>query len=534
MGVKTKERIINLSTEKIIDLKLNETEEKVVEPEKKEKQKIKLTNISEAMDYLIFEVNDITKFKLIFKDNCPEFVKHFRKKGSVVNVVLKYIDLTKDLDTSEQQLINMSKTISYIVNSSVLKVNLLEKKEILNTINKVKCSLKKDKYSRASRKRINKYLDLLKHEINKFYPYDLLKNINYKYGINPNFNNQVLKQVQNTINDENKIYVDLRDKYIFTLDSFKNCNYEDALSFECLENGNYLLGVYIVDIYSYLKPNSILELEALNRGQTIYLPGLNIPMFPNSFNNQIILKKGKSKYVIANLFEFSSTYELVNFDIKRALITVADNKVNKKVENDLLKGKTFLEQDLFEKLLLLVDKISSQHPSIQTYHNIKETSKLYYKKQSQIIEYLMIYTNFQSALKYSKTEYPFLYRVNINNNTYYNNLKIDKTNKEIEKIINRLMEIPNKSFYSTENKGHHGLNLKMYAHTTTPLRNFASLENQKLIQDIIIDKKTFPDKEVYQLEDRLKLISELLNEKAKIIQGYSEEYLYQKQKGKRI
>ncbi len=493
-----------------------------------------IENMSQMIDYLVFDINDIKQFKIVFEKHKQEIIKQFKKNDKALSLVEKYIDYAKDEKISVHQLINMSKTISYIINSTSINIGPEERKEILKTLNNTQSRLSPKHYSSAERKRINKYINLLKESIKKQNPKNnQLNNLNYKYGISDTFSRQVIDELNNVVKSYDKPYVDLRNKYIFTIDTSKNCCYEDAMSFEKLPNGNYLLGVYIIDVYSYIQPEGLLEMEAFNRGRTIYLPGLNLPMFPEELVfNYLTLVKNKTKCVIANLFEFSPSFDLVNYDIKRAIVNIKDNKAYKEVEADLSAGKSILENDLFDKLLLLVNKIKQSNPSVKNYHTKKENNSCYSKNQSQIIEYLMIYTNQLNAEKYSKTQYPFLYRVNLDRYDYFKNLKIDTNSGTVQNVIDELKNIPNSSFYSTENKGHFGLNLKIYAHTTTPARNFAALQNQKLVQKIIIDKEQLTDAEVYNLKDKLDIISQALNEKDKIINGYTEEYMYLKRRKK--
>lgn len=503
-----------------------------VEPLEKKDEIIKIENLNELINYLVFDVNDIKRFKSILNKQKKELIKHFKNNNNTLKLVEQYIETVKDETVSTHQLINTSKTISYIINSDIIKISNKEKHEILRTLNVTCSKLSSKKYTNRERKKIRKYLTLLINDINKNnIKGNYLANINNKYGINEQFSSQVIEELDNVVKSYDKQYVDMRNKHVFTIDTSSNCCCEDAMSFEQLPNGNYLLGVYIIDVYSYINSGSLLELEALNRGKSIYLPGLNLPMFPTELvYDYLTLEKNKTKCVVANLYEFSSSFNLINHDIKRAIVNIRENRVYSEVEKDLNNGITILENDLFDKLLLLVEKIKHQNPSVKNYHTKKETNNNYTKNQSQLIEYLMIYTNHLSADKYSQTQYPFLYRVNLDPKSYYKNLKIDGQNEVVKNVIDELKSFPNKSFYSADNRGHFGLNLKTYAHTTTPTRNFSSLQNQKLIQKILIDKQRLSDSEVYELKDQLNIMSHMLNEKDKLINAYTEEYMYHRRK----
>jgi ribonuclease R len=81
------------------------------------------------------------------------------------------------------------------------------------------------------------------------------------------------------------------------------------------------------------------------------------------------------------------------------------------------------------------------------------------------------------------------------------------------------------STYSTTNVGHYGLNLNAYAHTTIPIRNYASLVNQRLIKRFIIDGHQISDELCYQLHDNLTIITKHLNERNELNDGYTDEYI---------
>src|SRR5699024_12472975 len=103
-----------------------------------------------------------------------------------------------------------------------------------------------------------------------------------KHGLKLDFPENVLNeaaQIPEQVTDaELNGRRDLRDKQIVTLDGADAKDLDDAVRDERLENGNYLLGVYIADVSHYVAEGYALDKEAYERGTSIYLVDRVIPM----------------------------------------------------------------------------------------------------------------------------------------------------------------------------------------------------------------------------------------------------------------
>src|SRR5882757_2000012 len=78
---------------------------------------------------------------------------------------------------------------------------------------------------------------------------------------------------------------DFRDVLTFTIDPFDAKDFDDAISFKYLPNGNYEVGVHIADVSHYIKPDSALDKEAFERGTSVYLVDRVILMLPERLSN---------------------------------------------------------------------------------------------------------------------------------------------------------------------------------------------------------------------------------------------------------
>ncbi len=85
---------------------------------------------------------------------------------------------------------------------------------------------------------------------------------------------------------EIKKRLDYRNKNVFTIDPEDAKDFDDALSIEKLENGNLSIGIHIADVSHYVKKDSALDVEANERGNSVYFVGKVIPMLPEKLSNK--------------------------------------------------------------------------------------------------------------------------------------------------------------------------------------------------------------------------------------------------------
>ncbi len=115
------------------------------------------------------------------------------------------------------------------------------------------------------------------------------KAILYKYDLNPQFPAAVEKQTESIPDKVRPEDIgnrkDCRDLFTFTIDPDDAKDFDDALSLEHLEEGKVRVGVHIADVSAYVKPNSPLDREAQERGNSTYLVGTVIPMLPHALSN---------------------------------------------------------------------------------------------------------------------------------------------------------------------------------------------------------------------------------------------------------
>ncbi|MCD9585517.1 ribonuclease R [Tenacibaculum maritimum] len=106
---------------------------------------------------------------------------------------------------------------------------------------------------------------------------------------------------------------DMRKDLTFTIDPKDAKDFDDALSFTKLENGNYEIGVHIADVSHYVQPKTILDDEAYSRATSVYLVDRVVPMLPEMLSNGVCsLRPHEEKLTFSAVFEMNEKAELVN------------------------------------------------------------------------------------------------------------------------------------------------------------------------------------------------------------------------------
>ena len=115
--------------------------------------------------------------------------------------------------------------------------------------------------------------------------------------------------------------VDLRDKFIFTVDPATAKDFDDALSLERDEEGRRVLGVHIADVCHFVTKGNALDREAIERGNSVYLPDKVIPMLPEELSNGLCsLKPDQDRLAFSAFMTFDDAGRMIRAKFARTLI----------------------------------------------------------------------------------------------------------------------------------------------------------------------------------------------------------------------
>src|SRR5699024_2910087 len=163
----------------------------------------------------------------------------------------------------------------------------------------------------------------------------------YKHGLKIDFPSKVLNEAaaipEQVTQEEIQGRRDLRDEVIMTIDGADAKDLDDAIRVEKLDNGNYLLGVYIADVSHYVTENSPIDKEAYSRATSVYLVDRVIPMIPHRLSNGICsLNRGQDRLVLACEMEVDKNGKVVEHEIFEGVINTTERMTYENVNKILV------------------------------------------------------------------------------------------------------------------------------------------------------------------------------------------------------
>lgn len=143
---------------------------------------------------------------------------------------------------------------------------------------------------------------------------------------------------------------DFRKALTFTIDPFDAKDFDDAISFQKLPNGNYEIGVHIADVSHYVLPDSALDIEAYDRGTSVYLVDRVIPMLPERLSNGLCsLRPNEDKLCFSAVFELDEKAIIHSEWFGRTVIH-SDKRFAYEEAQEIIEGK---QSDFSEEILKL-------------------------------------------------------------------------------------------------------------------------------------------------------------------------------------
>ena len=271
--------------------------------------------------------------------------------------------------------------------------------------------------------------------------------------------------------------------YIITIDSSDTKEIDDGVSCEKLEDGSYLLGIHIADIFGYIKIFDQMIDEALTRGETLYLEDLLVYMLPKEFaTDKASLLENRARYADSHYFVISKEGEILSDVYMKTIINNCKRTTYDEVNKLLEKNKC--GNDLFGKTLENLRDVERilEKKTLKMYRGDNN----YSKKNSisnKIVSYIMMLENISMAEYFYENDYPFIYRVCEEHEVDEDIKKVipeEKMSDELDEVLYEISKEKGKVLYGIDGS-HSELGFIHYCHSTSPLRRFADLWNRYLI-----------------------------------------------------
>ena len=386
------------------------------------------------------------------------------------------------------------------------------------------------------------------------------------YQLPADFSEQVIREIKHlptTITNEEILRRrDMRDILTFTIDPDDAKDFDDALSFQVLETGNYQIGIHIADVTHYVAEGSAVDEEAYQRGTSVYLVDRVIPMLPERLCNELCsLRPNEDKLCMSVIVEMNDQAQVLRHKICRTVIH-SDSRLTYQQAQAMLeeaKGERAPHdtsvvgdpaeargEDLQEALLVL-DKLAKELRRKRFEHGAInfETPDVQFRLDeagnpteilfrtltdaNHLIEEFMLLANRIVAKEIGGGERPFVYRVHdvpdpdkmvkLGNfirqfgfhlrtsakrsvqNKHINALLASCQGTNSQTLIETLaIRSMAKAVYSTSNIGHYGLAFTHYTHFTSPIRRYPDMMVHRLVARYLLQSKATcrHDKEVLE------------------------------------
>lgn len=368
----------------------------------------------------------------------------------------------------------------------------------------------------------------------------ILAEFNLPYRFEPEVENAADSISEKITAEDLKGRKDFRGVLTFTIDPKDAKDFDDALSFRKLDNGNYEMGVHIADVSHYVKPGSPVDKEARDRGTSVYLVDRTVPMLPEKLCNKLCsLRPYEEKLTFSAVFELSPRADVKSRWIGRTVIC-SDRRFTYDEAQEYIEAEGNPSGDpLVEAVRTLNDlalklkaksrragAIDFDRPEMKVEVDEEGRPINVYEKVSKeanwLVEQFMLLANRTVAefvatdgkmnglvRKNAKT---FVYRIHGEPNelklegllTFAKGFgyKIDKDTPlsgrgaakslsalldsakgkpEHDAMENLALRAMAKACYSTDNIGHYGLAYKFYTHFTSPIRRYPDLMVHRLL-----------------------------------------------------
>lgn len=357
----------------------------------------------------------------------------------------------------------------------------------------------------------------------------IIKSYNLPESFSAETMNQAEKAAGVDTAGEQQRRLDLTGECIYTIDPFDAKDHDDAISISKTQRG-YRLGVHIADVSFYVPEESALDIEAFERGNSVYLPGMVIPMLPEVLSNDVCsLRPNRRRLAHSVIIDFDRKGKVLGWRVMDTVIRshakLSYEEVQeffnsqtvtpriKRVADSLLLARELAT--VLTKRRAIDGSLDFDLPEAKIILNeqgeVLELGNRVRLESHRLVEEFMLAANQAVALEIFRKGQPLLYRVHDKPaieklNTFSDMMKrlghsfpVSKDIKPIQfaRFLERVKDLPEgdfihelllrsmqKAVYQRENIGHFGLAFTHYAHFTSPIRRYPDLLVHRLLRKL--------------------------------------------------
>jgi len=351
---------------------------------------------------------------------------------------------------------------------------------------------------------------------------------------------------------------DFRSIFTLTIDPKDAKDFDDALSFEVLDNDLVRVGVHIADVSHYVRPDSMLDDEAYERGTSVYLVDRVVPMLPEVLSNDVCsLRPEEEKLCFSAVFDLNQKAEVVQQWFGKTVIYSQLRLAYEEAQHIIETGELIIPEDISitntareldttaAQAIKTMDGLAKKmrqkrmkngaisFDKIEVKFNLDAQNDpigVYFKESkdaNKLIEEFMLLAN-RSVAEFIGKQQPkktFVYRVHdepddqkiagLQNIIKRFGYQLDtksrtSTAKSINKLLSQVqgtkeqnlvdtlaIRSMSKAIYTTQNIGHYGLAFDYYSHFTSPIRRYPDVMVHRLLEHYL-NNGTTPSEQQYE------------------------------------
>jgi ribonuclease R len=357
----------------------------------------------------------------------------------------------------------------------------------------------------------------------------IIKTYNLPESFSAEIMNQAEKAAGIDTTKEQERRLDLTGECIYTIDPFDAKDHDDAISLSKTQKG-YRLGVHIADVSFYVPEGSPLDIEAFERGNSVYLPGMVIPMLPEVLSNDVCsLRPNRRRLAHSVIIDFDGKGKMLGWRVMDTVIR-SHAKLSYEEVQEFFNSQTVTPRikrvtdslRLARELATVLTKrraidgsLDFDLPEAKIILNeqgeVLELGNRVRLESHRLVEEFMLVANQAVALEIFRKGQPLLYRVHDKPtveklNAFSgmmkhlgHNFPVPQHIKPIQfaRFLERVKDLPEADFinelllrsmqkavYQRENIGHFGLAFTYYTHFTSPIRRYPDLLVHRLLRKL--------------------------------------------------